>query len=491
MAEPKSKNQREVIIKVLRAKYNNIIKNDEEKYFPVAMVGFEVNIHDLQKESERNKKKKLSPKQSNKNFQPINFEPIKDDVLPTVVLHHTFDNIKGTLNFDSQSGIFKVDFSDGSVLFFAQRLVGMGRNESVESYAVASKQTLNRYYQYLNRQAKINSKPKVGLFKIRTVSTPFGDRLNYEPIKSKDFKKNVVFHQNQTLISDDVSQFFEKIEYYTRFSQPGSRRLLLVGEPGGGKTSAAMLLAQEYSAKMCVVVASDLKSVMMHTFNISKAKMPTLVILEDAESTIPWHNSGVLNFLDGIHQPKTEHGCYMILTTNYPKAIEPRILKRPGRIDKIIKFGALDEKNSILCVKHYFDGILFNSKKDKAEKVQEILKQVYEQILLDSNGATMTGAQIKNLSEAIMSYAVSNQVDKITVQVLKDVVDTLKKDLKEVYEMADEESMSKDRMNAIGFEVGDGKKGSNGLDWDSIMNPKINNGSGGGWRSGNNRNQSF
>ena len=473
MSEPISKNQRDTIIKVLRAKFFDANKEKEKQDFAVAIVGFDVNIYNIKRETEKNKKLKADPK----NIRPVDLEPIKDELLPTVVLAHKFDSIKGTLNFQSQSGIFKITFSDGNILFFAQRLVGMGKNETIDSYAVASKETFNKYYQYLNKQAKINSKPKVGLFKIKTVTTAFGDKLNYEQVKKKDFKNNVVFHQNQSLISDDVSQFFENIEHYTRFSQPGSRRMLLVGEPGGGKTSAAMLLAQEYSKTMCVAVASDLKSVMMHTYNISKAKMPTLVILEDAESTIPWGSSGVLNFLDGINQPKTEKGCYMILTTNFPKAIEPRILKRPGRIDKVLKFGALDETNSIMCVKHYFDGILFDSKKDKPKKIEEILKQVYEEIILDKqNGGTMTGAQIKNLSEAIISYAVSNKVDDMNVNTLKLVVEALNKDLKEVYEMADGESLSHDRMTPIGFDQ-PAKRGygNQELNWDSIMNPKIKN----------------
>jgi hypothetical protein len=470
---PKSKNQRDIIIKVLRTKFHEALKdkkNSEEKEFAVAMIGFDVNLYTLRREVEKNKKLK----NDGKTFRPIDLEPIKDDMLPNVVLQHQFDNLKGTLNFKSQSGMFKIAFSDGSNLFFAQRLVGLGKTEFVDSYAVASKQTLNKYYQYLNKQAKINSKPKIGLYKIHTVNTPFGEKLNYELIKPKDYKTNIVFHQNKGLLKDDVQQFFDNISYYTRFSQPGSRRLLLVGEPGGGKTSAAMLLAQEYAKAMCVVIATDLKSAMMHTYNISKAKMPTLIILEDAESTLPWGSAGVLNFLDGVNQPKTEKGCYMILTTNFPQRIEPRILKRPGRIDKVIKFGALNEENSVLCMKHYFDGILFDSKKDSKKKVEEILKQVYEEIILDKeNGGTMTGAQIKNLSETIMAYAVSNKVETITVDTLKKVVEALNRDLKEVYDMADEESISRDRMTPIGFEqTGLKKSYGNDLDWDSIMNPK-------------------
>jgi len=464
MAE--SKNQRDQIIKVLRAKFHDI-KGDD--LFPIAMLEFSISPSEIRKEIYKNKKAKI-----NQNiFRPINLEPVKNDLLPNVVLTHSFDHKLKSMNFTAESGVFKITFSDDSIIFYAQRIVGIGRNATIDTIGVAAKETINKYYQYLQKQSKINSKPKIGLYKINIIQTPgFRGVLNYEQIKPKDFKSNVVFHQNTKLVEDDVKQFFDNVSYYTRFSQPGSRRMLLVGEPGGGKTSAAMLLAQEYSKTMCVVIATDLKAIMMHTYNVSRAKMPTLIILEDAESTIPWSDSGILNFLDGINQPKTEKGCYSIFTTNHPRRIEPRVLKRPGRIDKVIKFGALDEINSIMCVKHYFDGILFDSKKDKPKIIEEVLKQVYDKVILDKEGVTMTGAQIKNLSEAIMSYAVSNKVDKITVDTLVKVVEALNKDLKDVYDMADEESMSKERMMPVGFDTGSSSKGRSSLDWGEIMNPK-------------------
>jgi len=473
MAETKSKNQRDIIVKSLRGRFNDVMANTEQKdVFAVAIIGFDVNIHSIREESYKNEKVKVDP--NTKNFRPIKFEPLKDDLLPNLVLTHSFDEKKNRLNFSSQSGIFKVQFSDGSVLFFAQRLVGMGKSTGIESYAVAHQKTFNKYYQYLKKQLKLNSKPKVGLHRIIIHNTSFGPKLHYEPIKQKDFKKSIVFHQNKEMVGEDIKQFFDNLDMYTRFSQPGSRRLLLVGEPGGGKTSAAMLIAQEYSKTMCVVIASDLKSVMMHTYNISKAKMPTLVILEDAEATIPWGNSDVLNFLDGINQPKTEKGCYMILTTNFPQRLEPRILKRPGRIDKIIKFGALDELNSVMCVKHYFDGILFDSKKDSQEQIKEVLQQVYEEIILDkSTGGTMTGAQIKNLSESTIAYSISKRIENVTVDVLKKVSEALVKDLKDVYEMADEESMSKERMEPVGYTgTSSNRRSGEEINWETIMNPK-------------------
>ena len=43
----------------------------------------------------------------------------------------------------------------------------------------------------------------------------------------------------------------------------------------------------------------------------------------------------------------------MIFSTNYPKRIDPRIRKRPGRIDRIISVGAFRTKAAAACAKMY------------------------------------------------------------------------------------------------------------------------------------------
>ncbi|MFN8560471.1 MAG: hypothetical protein U0703_02285 [Anaerolineae bacterium] len=43
----------------------------------------------------------------------------------------------------------------------------------------------------------------------------------------------------------------------------------------------------------------------------------------------------VLNVLDGSESSMNDRGTLMIATTNYPEAIDERVLKRPGRLDRI------------------------------------------------------------------------------------------------------------------------------------------------------------
>jgi SpoVK/Ycf46/Vps4 family AAA+-type ATPase len=43
----------------------------------------------------------------------------------------------------------------------------------------------------------------------------------------------------------------------------------------------------------------------------------------------------MLNVLDGSESVPNEQGTLLVATTNYPEAIDERVLKRPGRLDRI------------------------------------------------------------------------------------------------------------------------------------------------------------
>ncbi|HHY9385434.1 TPA: AAA family ATPase, partial [Escherichia coli] len=67
--------------------------------------------------------------------------------------------------------------------------------------------------------------------------------------------------------------------------------------------------------------------------------------------------------LDGADTPRNPAGTYVIFSTNYPRRIDPRIRKRPGRIDRVISIGAFRTKDAASCAKMYLpEGININIK---------------------------------------------------------------------------------------------------------------------------------
>jgi SpoVK/Ycf46/Vps4 family AAA+-type ATPase len=69
----------------------------------------------------------------------------------------------------------------------------------------------------------------------------------------------------------------------------------------------------------------------------ANSSQPTIILLEEIDAYLQKkeEKSLVLNVLDGAESAINDEGTLLVATTNYPEAIDERILKRPGRLDRI------------------------------------------------------------------------------------------------------------------------------------------------------------
>lgn len=154
----------------------------------------------------------------------------------------------------------------------------------------------------------------------------------------------------KTDLLSDVSSFFGKgVEVYKRLNLKPFRKLLLAGVPGTGKTMLCSALAnwaldQQY---LVIYVSSAYRapqethgatfSKIEHALSIAaNSDHPTLILLEELDAYLhPDEKAMVLNVLDGNESSINDKGTLLVATTNYPEAIDERVLKRPGRLDRI------------------------------------------------------------------------------------------------------------------------------------------------------------
>jgi SpoVK/Ycf46/Vps4 family AAA+-type ATPase len=149
-----------------------------------------------------------------------------------------------------------------------------------------------------------------------------------------------------SLLKEDFESFFERRAWFEKHKIPFRRGYLLHGPPGNGKTSAirAMMTARSLPAyTMHFYKRGTDDDHLDHMFREAARNAPVLVLLEDIDRAFPrTGQSGckislqqLLNSLDGV---ATGEGTITVATANEPTALDPAILRRPGRFDRVVCF---------------------------------------------------------------------------------------------------------------------------------------------------------
>ena len=149
-----------------------------------------------------------------------------------------------------------------------------------------------------------------------------------------------------SLLRDDFESFFQREDWFRKMRLPYRRGYLLHGPPGNGKSTAvrAMLTSRGLTAHSIRFFDErtdddDLE----HLFARAAKDAPSVVLLEDIDRCFPRAGSSktkvslqaLLNCLDGV---ASQEGIITLATANEPTALDPAILRRPGRFDRVVCF---------------------------------------------------------------------------------------------------------------------------------------------------------
>jgi hypothetical protein len=156
------------------------------------------------------------------------------------------------------------------------------------------------------------------------------------------------------LIRKDFETFFERESWFEARRLPFRRGYLFHGPPGNGKTSVirAMLNAGKMDGHSIALFSDKTDDYYLERmFQLAASNAPSLIVLEDIDrafSQIPTQLaptkvslSHLLNCLDGVG---TQEGVIVVATANDPTTLDPAILRRPGRFDRVVEFPAPDCK---------------------------------------------------------------------------------------------------------------------------------------------------
>lgn len=170
-----------------------------------------------------------------------------------------------------------------------------------------------------------------------------GNTNSFEP--KVDWNEIILPTDLKEEILRDVEAFFQRgVGIYKRLNLNPFRKLLFAGVPGTGKSMlcnalAKRIIEKDYQAIYISSADSDGSSfwkIQRALYVAADSKKPTLIILEELDAYLSNDEKAlILNVLDGSESFENDAGTLLISTTNYPEAIDERVMKRPGRLDRI------------------------------------------------------------------------------------------------------------------------------------------------------------
>ena len=168
----------------------------------------------------------------------------------------------------------------------------------------------------------------------------------------------------------NVKGFFQARERYREMGIPYRLGFLFTGPPGCGKTLTLKALANSIDSTVFTVLTRiDVdEDDVHHAFHMATKHAPSIIIFEDLDRLVRSPRLSLSYFLNALDGLKEMNGLLVIATSNNPGNLDPALLHRPSRFDRVWRFPLPDEKQRFALL----------SRKGQLYFSQEALRRVAE-----------------------------------------------------------------------------------------------------------------
>lgn len=188
----------------------------------------------------------------------------------------------------------------------------------------------------------------------------FAGRLRFLNLEGRSWESIILNDGIKREIRANTVDFLSKKELWTKYGIPSRRGVLLVGEPGTGKTIICKALMAEAGDITCITTnayALDSVGYITDLYELAGDLSPCIVFIEDIDligqdrEEFHYHKGSalmsLLAVLDGVEEKKE---IVTVATTNCLDILDKALSQRPSRFDRVIKLSlpTLPERRELI-----------------------------------------------------------------------------------------------------------------------------------------------
>jgi len=264
-------------------------------------------------------------------------------------------NLQHDLDSEGWTGIVEIEWMGQPIHYYSYEVFGGMHPEEINLVATKSNQALSEFQSVLDTYGR--ERVKAGQRKILVAN---GRSI---PAPNVSWDEVILPPGLREEIRSNAESFFKGHERYQNLGIPYRRGFLFTGPPGCGKTLTLKAMASTLDATFITVLtrAEVQEDEVDYAFHLASKNVPAVLLFEDLDKLVNQSKhlslSYLLNMLDGL---KVLDGVLVIATSNDPGMLDPALLHRPSRFDRVWKFSLPKYAQRLALLEH--KGAAFFSK---------------------------------------------------------------------------------------------------------------------------------